>query len=283
MNKASEMTENGYIYFHIINKAGKYAFSVAFARNRFINSAECAVFDFETKEKFSCREKTNRLKKKDEFFVSEKENAFCKTSNGTCSLENSNGKVRFFADFKKCFSHTDMKAELVFDKKEISFLLGNRDVAFVRVGGCVEVAGRVCNFDSSTDLAFFEKNTSPEKNRHKGASCFCGGVFGKYKVALSLTDDVCNGLENKFICNGKNIPLGEIKISKPIGKGYDEWTVSSSVDALKVSFKPAFNDRLDSRSCHADRFFGFLNGEFSDCDGVKTNFENIPAFLKYVN
>lgn len=277
------MTENGYIYFHIINKAGKHAFSVAFARNRFISLAECAVFDFETKEKLSCREKTNRLKKNDEFFVSEKENAFCKTSNGTCSLENSNGKIRLFADFKKCFSHTDMKAELLFDKKEMSFFSGKHNVAFVPVNGCVEVGGRAYNFDSSTDLAFFEKSASPEKNRHKGALCFCGGVFGKYKVALSLTDDVCNGLENKFICNGKNIPLGEIKISKPIGKGYDEWTVSSSVDALKASFKPIFNDRVDCRSYHADRFFGFLNGEFKNCDGVNTTVENIPAFLEYVN
>lgn len=283
MNKAFEMTENGYIYCHIINKAGKYAFSVAFARNRFISLAECAVFDFETKEKLSCCEKTNRLKKNDEFFVSEKDSAFCKTLNGTCSLENSNGEVRFFADFKKCFSHIDMKAELLFDKKEISFLSGNRDVAFVRVGGCVEVAGRVYNFDSSTDLALFEKSASPEKKRHKGVSCFCGGAFGMHKVALSLTDNDINGLENKLLCNGKDLPIGEIKFSKPNGSAFGEWGITSSADALKVSFKPIFNDRMDCRSYHADRFFGFLNGEFKNCDGVKTRVENIPAFLEYVN
>lgn len=267
----------------MINKAGKYAFSYAFARNRFINTVECALFDFETKEKFPCHEKTNRLKKDDEFFLNGEESACCKTSNGTCILENLNGAVCFTANFKKCFSHTDMKAEFLFDEKEISFLSGSRDVAFVRASGCVEVGGRIYNFDSSTDLAFFEKGVSLEKRGCKGASCFCGGFSGENTVALSLTDNFANGIENKIVCNGKKIPLGEIEFSKPIANGYGEWCISSTVDAFNVSFKPTFNDRADNMNYHADRFFGFLNGEFKDCDGMTRNLENIPAFLEYVN
>lgn len=277
------MQNNGFVYCHIINKAGKYAFSFAFARNRFFGSAECSLCDFETKEKFCCAEKTRVLNSGSaEVCFGENGNVSFKSKTGSASYENDDGNVKFAASFDRCFIHTDFKADFVFEKELSKFVGKNETVKFFAAGGKVDVKGRTYIFSPNTDVAVI-KYADALPHKKKTVECFGGGFSGEDFFGLRVCDNGELNFENVLVFGTEKAELSNARLSLAHNGDFGTADIISDGNGVDLHFAYAFNDRIDEHNYHADRLFGFINGKVDDKNGKCITLTDIPVLLEYEN
>lgn len=277
------MQNNGFVYCHIINKAGKYAFSFAFARNRFFGSAECSVCDFKTKEKFECAEKIRFLNfGSAKLFFDDNGKVIFKSKSGAASFENGNGAVKFAASFEGCFIHTDFKAEFVFEKELSKFDSENGIVKFFTANGKVEVKGRTYIFSPDGDIAVLEYASALPCKKNT-AECLGGGISGREFFGLRVFNNGESNFKNLFVLGTQKNEFDNVQLYIAPKKHFGTADIISDCDGVELCFSYAFNDRIDKCKYHADRLFGYIDGKVRNKNGEYITVTNIPVLLEYEN
>lgn len=243
---------NGICYCFAEETGGKYALTFTAVKKGIHTGIEIGIIDFSRKEKLECTEYilNSDIKRLSSFNVESKNFSF--------SIEDNGSKKLVKADFKKCLSHTELKAELLvtlsFSKHEEAF----ESVGFVNVCGTVFVKGREYSFKEASLGVFFTSLNVPKGNRLIGF-----GKTGESPLAVVAYPET-NGKLTVFK-NGKKHTFYGFAIEK--GDFKSAWDIHLNDESEKVSFLPSFNDRVDiSRgwlNIHGNLFFGRLSGKLS--------------------
>lgn len=266
-----------YDYLHIIESEGKYAFSFCLANFGVTGYADCALYNFSTREKHDCRERillpgSKTMRSGDGAF-----SAVSYTSKGCMlRLEPTENGLHLFADYRVALAHTPLTAEFTLtlpSAAEKPRLLGARRVAGLRAQGTVTVKGQTYDFRRECDSAFWGSSSGealPEGNSLYGYGA-CGegshgllvaagaGFFANCELPLVLTD---------LQPDPKGIML--------------PWRVAASGNN-SLRFTPFFNDRTELQllGVCTDRLFGFLDGSIEDGDGRAIAVCRLPAVLEH--
>lgn len=241
---------NGVCHCFIEDPEGKYALTFTVIKKGIHTGFQVGIIDFLTREKLECIEykinsKTDGISS---FDISSKNFSF--------ALEDCGNKKILKTDYKKCLSHTALKASL-----EVSLLISpvkgeEESLSFVKAKGFAEVKERKYSFGEGSVGAFFTSSDISKKSRFIGAGKTDEGLFTIFAISQNPARCLVFSGDKEYTEEALVLEEGDFS---------SEWSVR--LKGGELSFLPSFNDRLDiSRvwlNVHGDAFFGTLSGKLN--------------------
>ena len=234
------------VRFRVFGSDGNAVFGCCFDKSGGSYFVDCAVYDFLTKEKFDCLEKSGIHKGTCEYTKNEKGESFSCSSKGCRLALVSAERITFNCAYEKIFTHTGMQAQFTADKNGCT-VCGN--TCFITdVEGAVTVCGRRYEFGSGSTLVYTVGDRADYPHGELA-------VFGNN---LFFADGV-------LAADGETYKLPAFQTAKFEAK----YAYGTAFDfgSGKLDFTPFFNDRAVVKNritneC-GNRFFGKVSGELN--------------------